>query len=122
MGKIKIYLSLQNGELVYRDTEEHKGETITTTVNGGDSITWKLDQCSGIKDITNITIKGAKGFFSKGPEKKDFDNWKAEVGKKAKGEIEYVLEVEKCDCCQTEKLVVEKLGLPKPPKIVIDPT
>jgi hypothetical protein len=85
MGKIKIYLSLQNGELSYRDTEEHKGETITTTVNGGDSITWKLDQCSGIKDITNITIKGSKGFFSKGPEKKDFDNWKAEVSKKAKG-------------------------------------
>jgi hypothetical protein len=106
MGKIKIYLSLVDGELNYRDSEEHKGQTITTSVDPGDTITWKLDQCSGIKAITNIKVSGEKGFFKDGPEQKDFDSWKAEVSKKAKGEISYTVSYEACECCGKEGKVV----------------
>lgn len=123
MGKIKIYLSLRDGELNYRDSEEHKGQTITTSVDPGDDITWKLDQCSGIKAIKNITIKGEKGFFKDDPERKDFDSWKAEVSKKAKGEISYVVDVEVCECCK-EGGKVEKsskpVGDPPPAKIRVE--
>jgi hypothetical protein len=124
MGKIKIYLSLREGELYYRDSEEHKGHTIDSSVDPGDSITWKLDQCSGIKAITNITVEGQKDFFKDGPDQKDFDSWKAEVSKKAKGEISYVVEVEKCDCnCKNENQLEStsnrKLNEPKLPVIII---
>lgn len=122
MGKVKIYVSLREGELYYRDSEEHKGHAIESSVDPGDSITWKLDQCSGIKEIKNITIVGEKDFFKDGPEQKDFDSWKADVSKKAKGEIAYVVEVEKCDCCnQSEKAVggSVKVGDPSIPRITV---
>lgn len=119
MGKITIYLSLKDGELVYRDSEDHKGQTITTQVDPGDKITWKLDQCSGIKEITNITIRGTKGFFKEAPEKKDFDTWKAEVSKKAKGEIEYVCEMEVC--CSNGHEKADVLKEPKPAIITVPP-
>lgn len=120
MGKIKIYLSLLEGELYYRDSEEHKGHSIESSVDPGDSITWKLDQCSGIKAIKGIAIEGQKDFFKDGPKQKDFNNWKAVVSKNAKGDISYVVEVEKCDCCKTEAKTTQKtLREPKPPKIIV---
>jgi len=123
MGKIKIYLSLVEGELHYRDSEEHKGKTITSSVDPGDKITWKLDQCSGIKAITGIAIAGAKDFFKEGPQQKDFDSWKAEVSKKAKGEISYSVTYEACECCSKEGKVVvcegKVGGEPLPGHIII---
>jgi hypothetical protein len=121
MGKIKIYLSLLDGELFYRDSEEHKGHSIESSVDPGDSITWKLDQCSGIKAIKGITIEGQKDFFKDGPKQKDFNNWKAKVSKNAKGEISYLIEVEKCDCCDVanNNVVKKTVREPKPPKIIV---
>jgi len=90
MGKVTIYIKLVDGKLMYRDTEEDKGRTIKTSVDRGDKVTWKLDMCSGIKEITDIKLIGVnKKFFSEGPKKKDFNEWKAEVSKDAKGEISY---------------------------------
>ncbi len=89
MGTIKIYIKLINNKLEYRDTEFHHGKNIETEVNPGDKIIWKLDQCSGIKEISDIAIAGDKSFFSKGPKMKDFDSWKAVVADTAKGEISY---------------------------------
>lgn len=122
MSKIKIYLSLVDGELNYRDSEEHKGKTITSSVDPGDKITWKLDQCSGIKAITGITIAGAKDFFKEGPQQKDFDSWKAEVSKKAKGEVSYTVTYETCECCSKEAKVTvcsNQVGDTQVPKILV---
>ncbi|MFT3739054.1 MAG: hypothetical protein QM786_09870 [Breznakibacter sp.] len=124
MGKITIYLSLKDGELDYRDSENHKGQTITTSVDPGDKIVWKLDQCSGIKEITNITINGPEDFFKEGPEQKDFDTWKAEVSKRATGEIEYSIEIECCESCVDTKSSspsnIPNVREAAPPKIKVE--
>jgi hypothetical protein len=91
MGKISIYISLVDGKLVYRDTEQHHGKTIETEANPGDGIIWTLDKDSGITDLTGINITGPFGFFSKGPSKKAFDKWTAKIAKKATDEVSYAI-------------------------------
>ena len=96
MGKIKIYIKLVDGVLEYRDSETQHGKTITTEVNKGDNIIWTLDKCSGISEITKITINESTEFFSEGPEKLDFYEFKAEVSKKAKGQVTYDISYVTC--------------------------
>jgi hypothetical protein len=92
MGKITIYIRLlADGRLEYRDSEEHEGKTIETSVDPGDKITWTLDKDSGISDITGLNIVGTPGFMSKGPSKKAPDKWTAKVAKDATGEIAYYI-------------------------------
>lgn len=92
MGKITIYIRLlADGRLEYRDSEEHEGKTIETSVDPGDKIAWTLDKDSGISDITGMNIVGTPGFFSKGPGKKAPDKWTAKVAKDASGEIAYTI-------------------------------
>lgn len=123
MGTIKIYISLLDGKPEYRDTESHRGRTIETSVDPGDKIIWKLDKCSGIKEISNISIDGAAGFFSKGPKQKDFDRWKAIVAATAKGEVDYSITYETCDGDKSTIVVksgeTEVLRDPETPKLVI---
>lgn len=90
MSKIKIYIKLVNGVLEYRDTEQHEGKTIETSVDPGDKIVWKQDDNSGIDAITGITVSNPE-FFSKGPKQKD-DKWVAVVAESASGEISYTVE------------------------------
>jgi hypothetical protein len=89
MAKVKIYLSVKDGKLQYRDSEKHSGKSIKTKVKPGTRIVWTLDKKSGIADISGINIMGRCNFFSFGPAKKSCDKWIARVSKKAKGEIEY---------------------------------
>ncbi len=123
MGKIKIYLKLVDGVLQFRDSEQHHGQSIKTAVNPGDSIVWKLDQCSGITDITGIN-PSAETFFSEKPEKKDFDHWKAVISKKAKGDIYYMPTVTNCTCECKDSVVAEKavsaLKGNEPPQLSIE--
>lgn len=105
MGTIKIYLKLVDGNLEYRDTESHRGRTITTEVNPGDKIVWKLDQCSGIKELNDIHVSGSSGMFEHPPKKKDFDRWKARIGKGATGEVTYYFDITKCDG-KSDKIVM----------------
>lgn len=97
MGTIRIYLSIVEGKVQFRDSEKHKGRTIESIVDPGDKIIWKLDQCSGIKEISNISVHGTAGFLSKGPRRKDFDRWTGRVSMNAVGEIKYVITVLDCN-------------------------
>lgn len=97
MGKIFIYVKLVDGKLEYRDSEEHHGQKIVTTVDPGDEITWKLDKCSCISEIHDIVISGTKNFLHEGPIKIDFNEWWAKVNSpKIKGEISYTTIIHAC--------------------------
>lgn len=124
MGKITIYLSIENGVLVYRDSEEHQGQTIVTQADPGDTLIWKLGPCSGIKEITAITVSGSDGFLKYSPIKKDFDRWKSEVSRKATGEISYFVSIEPCQASATsiQPNATRSAQDNPPPKIKIDPT
>lgn len=121
MGKINIYIKLADGALEYRDSESQHGKTITTSVDPGDTIIWKLDKCSGISEIKNIQISGASGFFSEGPVKKDFAEWKADVSKKASGQVSYEITYEACINTETKTSTTftTLLSSTKPPIIII---
>lgn len=123
MGTIKIYIKLVDGKPEYRDTEMHRGRTITTEVNPGDKIVWNLDQCSGIKELKDLNIIGDTGFFQKPPKKKDFDRWNAKVSKTAKGSIEYKFDIEKCDGSEAtivaRSMQSDTTREEDPPKIII---
>ncbi len=91
MTKVTIYLSLQDGKLYYRDSEDNSGDKITTPVKPGTKIEWRLDKNSGINNLTGINIDGDANFFKKGPCKEDWDCWSAQVGKETEGTISYEL-------------------------------
>ena len=98
MGKVIIYIKLVDGQLMYRDDEHDHGHSIKTSVDPGDTVIWKLDK----SELTDIKIlKGPKHFFSEGPKQKDFNEWKAEVSKKAEGTITY--EPDYLACIEGEK-------------------
>lgn len=126
MGKIKIYISLKDDELYYCDTEEHNGQTIETTVNPGDTIIWKTEKCSCIKEISDISIISEENnaFFSEGPTQKKPKSWKAKVSESAQGEIEYQISYIKNETSETESTknegnVVLSVKETEPPKIRI---
>lgn len=89
MGKIIIYLKQSGGKFTYRDSESHHGQTITTNVDAGDIVYWKLDTDSGISDIRDIKVSGSEGFFRKGPVRDDYNKWHAVVNEPVSGEITY---------------------------------
>jgi hypothetical protein len=82
-----------DGSIEYRDSEGHNGKTITTKVNHGSTIIWKLDKNPGITEITNITIKGEGSILKEKPIKVDFDHWEAVVADSGQGEVSYYPEV-----------------------------
>lgn len=116
MGKIKIYIKLLNGALEFRDTEQHEGKTIETSVDPGDKIIWKLEPDSGIAAITGIVVNGASDFFSKGPRPQKATKWMAKVSEKASGEISYSVQYE---AKETKVMTMTKDGNNPPPKIII---
>lgn len=89
MGKIKIYMKLVDGVMHYRDNEQDHGTAITTKVDPGDTIIWKKDRNSGIKQIKRLIISGPDDFLTGKPKKGILSDWKASVSRDAKGEISY---------------------------------
>ncbi len=89
MTKVTIYLSLKDGELFYRDSEDNSGKDITTPVKPGTTISWCLDENSGINNLSGINIDGAASFFAEGPCKQEWNCWSAKVGQEIEGEIKY---------------------------------
>ena len=108
MGRVKIYLKMVDGNLQYRDSEGHKGNTITTDIKHGRKIIWKLDRHSGISEISDITIKGDDGILKEGPKKLDFDRWEAIGSDSGKGELAYNVVVERCKECDSGEVVANK--------------
>ena len=124
MGKIKIYIKLVDGVLEYRDSESQHGKSIITSVDPGDTVIWKLDKCSGISEITKVIINESTNFFSEGPEKIDFDEFKAEVSKHATGRVIYELTVVSCikgEAPITLKFNANVAPRTDPPAIVVKP-
>lgn len=119
MGRVKIYLKMVNGSLQYRDSEGHKGNTITTHVKPGGKIIWKLDRHSGISEISDITIKGDDGILKEKPKKLDFDHWEAIGSDSGEGQLAYNVEVEKCKECGDDVSGNKVLKDPLPPFLVM---
>jgi hypothetical protein len=90
MGKVKIYLKLIGGILYYRDSETDHGVTITTSVDPGDTVIWKKDVNSGIKDLKSLTVSDP-GFFEYPPKKTILSSWKSIV-KASTGQVTYAVE------------------------------
>jgi hypothetical protein len=112
-----IYLKLTKGQLEYRDSEGHQGDTITTHAKHNGKIVWKLDQCSGISEITGIKIHGDTSILNGKPRKVDFNQWEARASDEAEGEISYEVKVEKCKHVKEEEVVIPRLKGPMPPFI-----
>ena len=118
MAKVTIYLKQVNGNLEYRDSEGHCGKSIVSHAKPGSKIVWKLDKCSGLTEITGITIKGDTSIINGKPRKKDFDHWEARAADHGEGEISYDVNVLKCEnCAHEEDMTAQKLGDPTPPTI-----
>jgi len=65
-----IFLSLKAGtkKLIFTDNEGHHGTDITTDVQPGDTVKWKIRQGSGISEITSIYRVPENGdIFSQDP-------------------------------------------------------
>jgi hypothetical protein len=101
---VKIYLRAivrdRENSLALFDSNRHGGiNDLTTDVNPGDKVIWKLDCCSGIKSITRIYSKEKEHpIFKSDPEKRPLCKaFKLQVPKTAKPDvreqyaIEYIL-------------------------------
>lgn len=120
MSKIKIYLRSVNNDnekrLALFDTERNGAiNDLTTIAHPGDVIIWKLDKCSGIKNITNIFPKEKEGkvFRGENPERGFLGKrWKYRIPKDAEGDEAYGIEYTICD---GTRLVVDPHIKVKPP-------
>ncbi|TCO10390.1 hypothetical protein [Natronoflexus pectinivorans] len=110
-----IYLKLEKGELIYRDSQNNSGRTITTHLAPGSRVIWKLDKCPDISEINQITIEGDTSILKTKPHKIDFDLWEAEGADRGDGEISYKVEVTKC----AEETAFNEIirSEPKPPTL-----
>lgn len=110
-----IYIKLNNGTLEYRDSEGHSGDTITTHAKHNGKIVWKLDQCSGISEITGIQLQGNLNILNGKPRKVDFNQWEVRASDQGEGEVSYTVEVVKCEKAIDETVTTQGLKDPKPP-------
>jgi hypothetical protein len=100
MANITVYLKVDEvGHLHLRDSEGHSGEdNITTYAKDGDSLTWVLEENSGIRKIVSIAAKpGNQNIFSEGPERISDVEWRGVIGPAAQGSESYFIEYELTD-------------------------
>lgn len=101
MATVTIYISKQkdsNG-LHFTDNEGHSGDnTITTKVNPGDTVIWKLVSNGGIDSITSISEKSMtqnKNLFSTLPApinpKDPKSDWSGIISENATGKEVYTI-------------------------------
>ncbi len=112
-----IYLSLNNGILEYRDTEGNSA--LTTHAKHNSKIIWKLDENSGISEITGIKIHGDTSILNGKPRKVDFNQWEARASDEGEGEVSYTAEVVKCKHVKDEEVEVQRLKGANPPLLRI---
>ena len=92
MADVTIYLSLVSGttNLHLSDSEGHSGDgTITTDVDPGDNVTWRIDSGANISSIDSIYDKVANDIFSTDPAKQSDGTWKGTVSNSASGSESY---------------------------------
>ncbi|MEQ6122168.1 hypothetical protein [Reichenbachiella sp. MALMAid0571] len=93
MGLEVIFLSLEEGttNLIFTDSEGHHGKDITTDVQPGDTVKWKIYKGSGISEITSIyALPENKDIFSKNPAPdKHGTSWSGVISETATGEESY---------------------------------
>lgn len=88
---IKIRKQTNGTGLYLKDSEGHKGkDSITTDVNPGDTVVWKLKNNSGIDEITSISAKStSQDIFSSDPVEQKDGSWKGTVSSTASGSEDY---------------------------------
>lgn len=116
-----IYVKLNKGQLEYRDSDGQEGSSISTHAKHNQKITWKLDKCSGISEITGVKIKGDLGIINGKPRKIDFNQWEVYSSGEGEdeGELSYTVDIIKCKNLKDEEVESQELRGPKPPNIRI---
>lgn len=116
-----IYVKLNKGQLEYRDSDGQEGSSISTHAKHNQKITWKLDKCSGISEITGVKIKGDLGIINGKPRKIDFNQWEVYASGEGEdeGELSYTVDIIKCKNLKDEEVESQELRGPKPPNIRI---
>lgn len=95
MATETIFISKESGGngLYLSDNEGHSGDgNITTDVDPGDTVIWKLSKNGGIDEITDISAKnGSQDIFSSDPAKQNDGSWKGTVSNTATGTESYFI-------------------------------
>ncbi|NLX74130.1 MAG: hypothetical protein GXY94_12660 [Bacteroidales bacterium] len=114
-----IYVKLNKGQLEYRDSDGQEGSSISTHAKHNQKITWKLDKCSGISEITGVKIKGDLGIINGKPRKIDFNQWEVYSSGEGEdeGELSYTVDIIKCKNLKDEEVESQGLRDTNPPLI-----
>jgi len=119
MGKYIVYLSLKEGVLHYRDSDNKN----PLQALPGKQIVWTVDENSGIADISGINIPNACKMLRCGPEKKSCTMWVARIHKKASGQLACQLFVTPIEESSSSGVIKTKSATSKrdddPPQIII---
>lgn len=114
-----IYIKLNKSQLEYRDSDGQEGSSISTHAKHNQKITWKLDKCSGISEITGVKIKGDLGIINGKPRKIDFNQWEVYSSGEGEdeGELSYTVDIIKCKNLKDEEVESQGLRDTNPPLI-----
>lgn len=114
-----IYVKLNKDQLEYRDSDGQEGSSISTHAKHNQKITWKLDKCSGISEITGVKIKGDLGIINGKPRKIDFNQWEVYSSGEGEdeGELSYTVDIIKCKNLKDEEVESQGLRDTNPPLI-----
>lgn len=114
-----IYIKLNKSQLEYRDSDGQEGSSISTHAKHNQKITWKLDKCSGISEITGVKIKGDLGIINGKPRKIDFNQWEVYSSGEGEdeGELSYTVDIIKCKNLKEEIADTKELKDPDRPRV-----
>ncbi len=85
---------VENGKIIYRDSNNQQGNNIITRAGYGVEIFWKLDPKSGLKEIKNVEVQGDLFMLAQMPRKVDAFTWVAKAGIKGEGQLSYNVVIE----------------------------
>ena len=122
MKNVTIYLRSveQEGKkrlAMYDSNGKGDIDNLTTEVESGSAIIWKLDSFNGIKSITKIYSKtGKRNVFKTDPKKQlFFKGFTLQLSKDAEGEEAYAIEYILCD--DTKVTIDPVIRVPPPPPV-----
>lgn len=118
---VKIYLrsivkDRKNSLALFDSNRNGDINDLITEVKAGDTIIWKLDCCSGIKNITRIYSKEKEHtIFKSDPRKRLLcKGFKLQLGKEAEGKEKYTIE---CILHNNTELIIDPYIRIPPPTI-----